>query len=102
VPLDEEHHRYLQMAVTFKRGLKGWLFKLKYWTNLRWIFHGLFNDQDALMVEDMDSPPERLYRPDVSIIAWRKMCEHPRGTEGVLTEAILDTEVPAPVSEPVS
>ena len=25
---------------------------------------------------------ERLYRPDVSIIAWRKLCERPRGTAG--------------------
>jgi hypothetical protein len=23
----------------------------------------------------MDAPPERLYRPDVSITEWRKLCE---------------------------
>jgi hypothetical protein len=50
------------------------------------VFHTQFNDQDAAMVETMDIPPERLYRPDVSIIAWRKMCEHPRGTEPGLRE----------------
>jgi phenylpropionate dioxygenase-like ring-hydroxylating dioxygenase large terminal subunit len=101
IPVDADHHRYLQMAVKFQRGFAGFLFTLKYWTNLRWIFHGLFNDQDALMVDSMDSPPERLYRPDVSIIAWRKMCEFPRGVDGTLgevTEAdVADLEVKEPV-----
>jgi hypothetical protein len=46
-----------------------------YWTIVRWIFHGQFNDEDALMVDVMDAPPERLYRPDKAIIAWREMCE---------------------------
>jgi hypothetical protein len=53
---------------------------MRYKAYIGWIFHKQFNDQDAAMVETMDIPPERLYRPDVSIIAWRKMCEHPRGT----------------------
>jgi hypothetical protein len=39
------------------------------------------------MVETMSIPPERLYRPDVSIIAWRKMCERPRGTSPELRES---------------
>ena len=82
VPHDADHHRYIQMAVQFSRGPRAALFKLQYWTYIRWLFHGLFNDQDLLMVRTMDSPPERLYRPDVSIIGWRNLCEHPRGTAG--------------------
>jgi hypothetical protein len=27
------------------------------------------------MVDVMDAPPERLYRPDKAIIAWRELCE---------------------------
>jgi hypothetical protein len=27
------------------------------------------------MIQLMDIPPERLYRPDVSITAWRKWCQ---------------------------
>src|SRR5689334_7977242 len=58
VPVDEGHHRYLQLAVKFTSGLDGLLYHLRYWTYIRWIFHGLFNDQDAIMVETMDIPPE--------------------------------------------
>jgi hypothetical protein len=39
----------------------------------------LFTNQDAVMIRAMDAPPERLYRPDLSIIAWRKMCDQARG-----------------------
>ena len=32
------------------------------------------------MVELMpENAPERLFRPDVSITAWRRLCEHARG-----------------------
>jgi phenylpropionate dioxygenase-like ring-hydroxylating dioxygenase large terminal subunit len=82
VPVDDGHHRYLQLAIKLTSGFDAWLFKLRYWAYIRWIFHGLFNDQDAVMVETMNIPPERLYRPDVSIIAWRKLCERPRGSDG--------------------
>ena len=54
-------------------------FRARYRAYVRWIFHGLFNDEDRLMVDVMDAPPERLYRPDVTITAWRKLCEHARG-----------------------
>jgi phenylpropionate dioxygenase-like ring-hydroxylating dioxygenase large terminal subunit len=81
VPMTENRHRYLQLAAKSARGTQARLFNLRYRTYISWIFHKQFNDQDAAMVETMDIPPERLYRPDVSIIAWRKMCEHPRGTE---------------------
>jgi phenylpropionate dioxygenase-like ring-hydroxylating dioxygenase large terminal subunit len=86
VPLDESHHRYIQLAAQSASGMRAWLFKLRYRAYVSWVFHKHFNDQDATMVETMDIPPERLYRPDVSIIAWRKMCENPRGTDAQLRE----------------
>jgi hypothetical protein len=55
--------------------LKRGLFRARYWTYLRWLFHGGFNDQDARVVEMMQTPPEHLYGPDLSIIGWRKLCE---------------------------
>ena len=47
----------------------------------------MFNEEDALMVDVMDAPPERLYRPDVAITEWRKLCERDtRGTVQPLPE----------------
>ena len=78
VPIDENHHRYVQIAVKFIGGWEALWFKLRYWTYIRWFFHGWFNNQDAVMLRLMDAPPEQLYRPDHSIIAWRKLCEQVR------------------------
>jgi phenylpropionate dioxygenase-like ring-hydroxylating dioxygenase large terminal subunit len=75
VPLDADRYRYVQLMVEFKRGPAGLLFKLRYLLLFRWLFHGQFSAQDEWMVDVMDAPPERLYRPDVSITAWRKICE---------------------------
>lgn len=86
VPVDADSHRYIQLAMKETTGLDAAIFKLRYWTYIRWLFHGLFNDQDAEVVDVMDAPPERLYRPDVSILGWRKLCESPRGTVGSVTE----------------
>lgn len=81
VPTKPGQHRYIQVAA--KRGIESRsedvLFQARYRAYIGWIFHTRFNDQDARMVETMEIPPERLYRPDVSIIAWRKLCESPRG-----------------------
>jgi phenylpropionate dioxygenase-like ring-hydroxylating dioxygenase large terminal subunit len=75
VPTDAENHIYVQLA-TMNRG---WWSNLKFWLYYRlwarWVFHGMFNDEDRLMVEVTDAPPERLYRPDVSLTEWRKLCE---------------------------
>jgi phenylpropionate dioxygenase-like ring-hydroxylating dioxygenase large terminal subunit len=78
VPTTQGHHRYLQFAVKQTSGVNRLLFRLRYWTYLRWLFHRRFNDQDARVVEMMQTPPEQLYRPDNSIIAWRKLCEQAR------------------------
>jgi phenylpropionate dioxygenase-like ring-hydroxylating dioxygenase large terminal subunit len=76
VPVDEDRYRYIQLFVQFKTGLAGWVFRLKYLGFVRWLFHGQFTGQDRWMVDVMDCPPERLYRPDVSITRWRTLCEH--------------------------
>jgi hypothetical protein len=75
VPSVPGRHRYLQFAVKNAGGLTGLLFRLRYKTYISWAFHKLFNDQDAYVVESMKTPPEQLYRPDNSLIGWRKLCE---------------------------
>jgi phenylpropionate dioxygenase-like ring-hydroxylating dioxygenase large terminal subunit len=75
VPVDGDHHIYVQIATMDRGRLANTRFRLFYWTFVRWIFHGLFNDEDRLMVDVMDAPPERLYRPDVSVTEWRRLCE---------------------------
>jgi hypothetical protein len=93
VRTDESQHRYIQLAAKFTTGLDALWFKVPYWTSIRWMFRGLFNDQDAIMVETMDVPPERLYRPDISIIAWRKLCEQPRGAGGAAAAEMRESEI---------
>lgn len=75
VPSDESH--YISVLFLAKRaaGPDAWLFRAWYWIWRRWAYHWRFNAQDQRMVESMRTPPERLYRPDVSITAWRKMCQ---------------------------
>jgi phenylpropionate dioxygenase-like ring-hydroxylating dioxygenase large terminal subunit len=75
VPTVEGEHRYLQIAMSNARGIAAFQFRAFYRAYLSWIFHGQFNDQDAAMVELMTTPPEQLYRPDISLIAWRRLCE---------------------------
>lgn len=75
VPTTERNHRYLQFIVK-KAGFLGrlWL-RFQYIIFIRPFFHIQFNDQDAWMVEGMQTPPEILYRPDRSIASWRRFVE---------------------------
>ncbi len=75
VPVDADHVRYVQIMARFEKGWKARLFQLKYLAAIRWLFHGQFTAQDAWMVDVMDAPPERLYRPDLSLTAWRRHVE---------------------------
>jgi Homotrimeric ring hydroxylase len=75
VPTEAGHHRYVQVVVQHGNPLMRAWFRVRYWTYLRWLFHGEFNDQDARVVEMMKTPPELLYKPDVAIIEWRKLYE---------------------------
>ncbi|MEU8633556.1 aromatic ring-hydroxylating dioxygenase subunit alpha [Amycolatopsis sp. NPDC048633] len=70
-----EDHTYVQLAVMNQGKWRNRRFWFYYWTWARWVFHGMFNDEDRLMVEVTDAPPERLYRPDVSLTEWRRMVE---------------------------
>jgi phenylpropionate dioxygenase-like ring-hydroxylating dioxygenase large terminal subunit len=75
VPIDAGSHTYLQLVSKRAGRLERLRFTLYYRLWVRWVFHGMFNDEDALMVDVMDAPPERLYRPDIAITEWRKLCE---------------------------
>ncbi len=73
VPIDEKRTRYVGVMVQFKKGPSRLFFYLHYLTVIRWLFHGQFSGQDHWMVAETDAPPERLYRPDVSLLEWRKL-----------------------------
>jgi phenylpropionate dioxygenase-like ring-hydroxylating dioxygenase large terminal subunit len=75
VAIDAESHIYVQLATMNRGWWNNLKFGLYYRLWVRWVFHGMFNDEDRLMVEVMDAPPERLYRPDSSITGWRKLVE---------------------------
>ena len=99
VPTDPEHHIYLQLVSKRAPRWGRIRFRLfyRFWT--RWVFHGMFNDEDRLMVDVMDAPPERLYRPDIAITEWRKLCENDtRGTAQALTPEFADWR---PSTEPL-
>jgi phenylpropionate dioxygenase-like ring-hydroxylating dioxygenase large terminal subunit len=81
VPVDSGHHRYVGVMVNFTTGWKTAGFYLKYLAAIRWLFHGQFSGQDAWMVDVTDAPPERLYRPDVSLTAWRNLAEEEAGSK---------------------
>jgi nitrite reductase/ring-hydroxylating ferredoxin subunit len=84
VPVDRDHHRYLQFLVTRARGWSALEYRLRYWLYRRWLFHGQFNDQDGWMVRLMpETGPERLFRPDASITAWRRLFDNARGATSV-------------------
>lgn len=75
VPVDAENHLYVGVMADFRTGLKALPFYLTYLGAVRWLFHGQFSAQDKWMVEMTDAPPERLYRPDDSLLKWRKLAE---------------------------
>jgi phenylpropionate dioxygenase-like ring-hydroxylating dioxygenase large terminal subunit len=70
-----DQHIYIQLVAQQGGPLRRLIFRLYYWLWVRWVFHGMFNDEDKLMVDVMDAPPERLYRPDISLTEWRRKCE---------------------------
>jgi phenylpropionate dioxygenase-like ring-hydroxylating dioxygenase large terminal subunit len=80
--VDEDTNRYVQLWLDHGRGLAAIQSRLKYWLYRRWAWHIQFSNQDAEMVRLMPwSGPERLFRPDASIIAWRRLSEQARGEE---------------------
>lgn len=79
VPVDADNHRYVGVMVNFTQGWETLRFYGKYLGAIRWLFHGEFSGQDAWMVDVTDAPPEKLYRPDVSLTAWRNLSEEEYG-----------------------
>ncbi|MFI7154065.1 Rieske 2Fe-2S domain-containing protein [Nonomuraea sp. NPDC050022] len=75
VPVDADNHLYVGAMANFEKGVKTLPFYAKYLGAVRWLFHGQFSGQDKWMVEVTDAPPERLYRPDDSLLQWRKLAE---------------------------
>lgn len=75
VPVDADKHLYVGVMADFRTGLRALPFYAKYLGFVRWLFHGQFSAQDRWMVEVTDAPPERLYRPDDSLLKWRKLAE---------------------------
>ncbi|MEU0463861.1 aromatic ring-hydroxylating dioxygenase subunit alpha [Amycolatopsis sp. NPDC006131] len=75
VPVDAENHLYVGVMASFQRGWRALPFYAKYLGFVRWLFHGQFSGQDKWMVEVTDAPPEKLYRPDDSLLKWRKLAE---------------------------
>jgi phenylpropionate dioxygenase-like ring-hydroxylating dioxygenase large terminal subunit len=78
VPVDDDNHLYVQFLVRWTRNpLQRLLHHLQYRLFYKWLFHLQFNGQDASMVEwvTRDDGPERLFRPDKSVTAWRRMVE---------------------------
>ena len=75
VPIEAGRTRYVGVMVQFGTGLRRALFFLKYLGAIRWLFHGNFSGQDHWMVASTNAPPERLYRPDISLIEWRRLVE---------------------------
>jgi hypothetical protein len=76
VPVDREHHLTVQISVKRASSLGALLWRLRFWTYIRYIHHILLNRrEDGSVIEMMDCPPERLFRPDSSIVAWRRWCD---------------------------
>jgi phenylpropionate dioxygenase-like ring-hydroxylating dioxygenase large terminal subunit len=75
VPTDADNHLYVGVMANFAQGIKTLPFYAKYLGAVRWLFHGQFSGQDKWMVEVTDAPPEKLYRPDDSLLQWRKLAE---------------------------
>ena len=76
MPVDRDRHLAVFLAAKWAGGLGAWIWRARYWLYIRRFYYLLFNRaQDEWMISLMNIPPERLYRPDVSVTAWRKWCE---------------------------
>ncbi|MEM9036442.1 MAG: aromatic ring-hydroxylating dioxygenase subunit alpha [Actinomycetota bacterium] len=92
VPIEAGRTKYVGVMVQFKTGLAKAAFFAKYLGGIRWLFHGNFSGQDGWMVENTHAPPERLYRPDISLIEWRRLVE-----DG---SPFVDDDAGTPVADP--
>jgi phenylpropionate dioxygenase-like ring-hydroxylating dioxygenase large terminal subunit len=93
VPIDATHHRAIMLSMKRARGIEALKFRLKYWADIFWVHDlGFQRFQDQRVIEMMSIPPERLYRPDKSITAWRRWChETARTTPGTPAQPEIDS-----------
>ena len=87
VPVNKDRYIYLVLAVTWRTNpWKRFTFWLRYWTYILWIHHHGFNNQDlGVVAATPEGAPVRLFRPDISIIEWRRHVEQnarPAGSAG--------------------
>lgn len=99
VPVGAEQYRYLQFYTMRARGWAALKFKLYFYLYLRWVHFIQFNNQDIKIVAELkESTPARLYRPDESIFAWRRLCASARQfTKGMAATAVKGPAVKEPV-----
>ena len=74
VPLTTERFLFVQVIIKRASRVRAWLFRMEYWLIHRWLYHVMFNNDDVRMTKYSHSGPEHLFRPDVSLTTWRKMC----------------------------
>ena len=74
VPCDEDHHIAVIFAATWGNQIRKLIFRAHYWSIIRPLNHGKLNGEDQVIIERMQIPPERLYRPDIAITKWREWC----------------------------
>lgn len=77
VPINKDSYIYLVLAVTWRSSpWKRFMFWLRYWTYILWIHHYGFNNQDlGVVAKTPEGAPVKLFRPDISIIEWRRHLE---------------------------
>lgn len=75
VPVDATHYLAMMLSVTWTHGVEAARFHLRQWFSLHWSKWQGFDPQDKWVIDLMEIPPERLYRPDRSITGWRKWCQ---------------------------
>jgi phenylpropionate dioxygenase-like ring-hydroxylating dioxygenase large terminal subunit len=77
VPTDGNHYIYLVLAVSWRKSLwKRFTWWARYWSYILWLHHYGFNNDDLKVVEvTPESAPVKMFRPDVSIIEWRRHLE---------------------------
>lgn len=76
VPVSQEQRLEILVMATWGGRLRKFLFKAYYALILQWVYNRNFHDQDNWIIPHMQIPPERLFGPDKSVTAWRKMLEN--------------------------
>jgi phenylpropionate dioxygenase-like ring-hydroxylating dioxygenase large terminal subunit len=91
VPWDADHYNGFLLATKQARGKERLLFKLRYQAYIKWMKFEEFYAEDQFIIDLISIPPERLYRPDIAITAWRRWCEEKaRGSRSAATQPASD------------